>query len=749
MGSADSGTVGALLLTDPLRVLDSMDSRRHSVVTPLRPNRRAAQRPKPAGPATLRALPRPTSAASLSLDSPALYINRELSWLEFNERVLAQAHDASHPLLERVKFLAINASNLDEFFMIRVSMTLKKIKAGIEDTAPDGLRTDAQLAAMRTRSQRMLDDQASTWHALRSALTDEHITFTDADDWTPQVRAYLADHFEREIAPVLTPIGFEPGRPFPSLSNLSKSFAVVVQHAGRTRFARVEIPAALPRFVPIPDRVTGTRGQAFAFLEDVIRANIQMLFGGAEVQAAHLFRIVRDSDLEVAYDEADDLVESVDRSLQQLRHGAIALLQVETSMPVRVLSLLLEGFEAPEDVVIRTANRIGFAEWRQLLQLHRPDLKDAPLTPRALWRRDEDPQAIFDQIRYQDVLVHHPYESFATFESFLKAATDDPHVVAIKTTLYRVGENSPLIDLLIDAAAKGKQVVVLVEIKARLDERTNIRWARRLEAHGVHVVHGFHDVKTHAKLCLVVRQESEGLRGYLHTSSGNYNAETARVYTDLGLFTADPDIVADASELFNHLTGYAEQPECRSVLVAPSHLRAGLVSLIDREMAHARAGRKARIVIKINAITDDAMIRRLYRASQAGVQIDLLVRGICSLRPGVRGVSDNIRVRSIVGRFLEHSRVYWFENGGQEEMYIGSADLMERNLRRRVEVLTPVRDEAIRTHVKDVVLDAYLRDTVRAMTLDSSGRYARPSAMLARFDAQAALMAHYAAADRG
>ncbi len=721
-----------------------MDSRRHSVVTPLRSHRRASQRPRPSGRATLRALPRPATTSAIDLKNPALYINRELSWLEFNERVLAQAHDDTHPLLERVKFLAINASNLDEFFMIRVSMVLKKIKAGIEDTAPDGLRTEAQLAAMRTRSQRMLDDQASTWRALRDALARERVTFADADAWTPEVRAFLADHFAREVAPVLTPIGFEPGRPFPSLANLSKSFAVVVRHEGRTRFARVKVPSALPRFVAIPERVSGTRGQAFAFLEDVIRANIQTLFAGAEVQGAHLFRIVRDSDLEIAHDEADDLVDSVDRSLQQLRHGAIALLQVEADMPVRVLSLLLEAFEAPEDAVVRTPDRIGFAEWRQLLQMHRPDLKDPPLAPPALWRVDEDPQAIFDQIRYQDVLVHHPYQPFATFESFLKAATNDPHVVAIKTTLYRVGANSPLIELLIDAAEKGKQVVVLVEIKARLDERTNIRWARRLEAHGIHVVYGFADLKTHAKLCLVVRQEPDGMRRYVHTSSGNYNAETARVYTDLGLFTADADIAADVSDLFNHLTGYAEQPECRSLLVAPSGLRTKLGALIEREIGHARAGRPARIIIKINAITDDAMIRLLYRASQQGVQIDLLVRGICSLRPGVPGISDRIRVRSIVGRLLEHSRIYWFENGGQEEMFVGSADLMERNLRRRVEVLTPIRDAGIRAHVKGVVLEAYLRDTARAMTLDSTGRYTRPSPEAGRFDAQAALMAHYA-----
>jgi polyphosphate kinase len=409
-----------------------------------------------------------------------------------------------------------------------------------------------------------------------------------------------------------------------------------------------------------------------------------------------------------------------------------------------VLNILAENFGITDDIVVRTTDRLGFGDWMQLTKIHRPELKDPPFSPTALWRADEDPEVLFDQIRYQDQLVHHPYQSFASVEAFLRAAVTDPHVVAIKMTLYRIGANSPLIDLLIEAAESGKQVAVLVELKARFDERNNIIWAKRLESHGIHVVYGFPDIKTHAKLCFVVRQEPDGIQMYVHTGTGNYNPETAKVYTDLGLFTADRDIVADVSEIFNYLTGYSNQKEFRSLLVAPVVLRTRLTELIAREAEHARAGREARIVIKINSITDDQMIRVLYKASQAGVSMDLLVRGICSLRPGVPGVSDNIRVRSIVGRFLEHTRIYYFLNGGHEEMYIGSADLMERNLDRRVETLTPVQDPEIVAHLRDVVLASYLRDTERARVLDSSGQYSRPEAASGSFNAQEFLLRHYA-----
>jgi polyphosphate kinase len=697
--------------------------------------------------AALRVVPPPAAPAidPADLKNPALYINRELSWLEFNQRVLAQALDPAHPLLERVKFLAINASNLDEFFMIRVSTTQKRLREGIEDIAPDGFNTEQQLEAMRARARRMLQDQAACWAQLRELLAKERIAFLEPDEWSPEIREFLNGYFSREICPVLTPLAFDPGHPFPFISNLSQNFAVVVRHGGRTKFARVKVPDVLPRFIPIPEALTPDRGLTFAFVEDIIRGNMQELFPGTQVKSAHLFRIVRDADLELqlAEAEADDLLETVDKSLRQLRRGALSLLQVESDIPPRVLHILAENFEAEEDVVLKTPDRLGFSDWMELLAVHRPELKDAPFSAPAIWRSDEDPEVIFDQLRYQDQLVHHPFEAFSSVEAFLRAAVKDPHVVAIKMTLYRIGANSPFIDLLIEAAESGKQVAVLVELKARFDERNNIIWARQLESHGIHVVYGFADLKTHVKLCLVVRQEPDGIQRYVHTATGNYNPQTAKVYTDLGLFTADPEIVADVSDIFNALTGYSNQKEFRAMFVAPVQLRARLAELILREAEHARAGRPARLVMKVNAITDDQMIRVLYRASQAGVQMDLLVRGICSLRPGVPGVSDTIAVRSIVGRFLEHSRLYWFLNGGEEEMYVGSADLMERNLDRRVETLVPIRDREVLHHLRHVVLDAYLRDTDRAMLLDSTGHYERAATGPGGFNAQQFLLQHY------
>jgi polyphosphate kinase len=719
-----------------------MSSPRSTVIEPRQQaDRRTPRRRSPARAALRVAAPR--EVESTDLKNPGLYINRELSWLEFNERVLAQAREGSHPLLERVKFFAITGTNLDEFFMIRVSTTLKKIREEIEDVAPDGYNTEQQLDAMRQRAKQMLQDQAAVWTELRPLLAAEKIFFVEREEWTPEIREHLNGYFSREICPVLTPLAFDPGHPFPFISNLSKNFAVVVRHGGRTKFARVKVPDTLPRFVALPEPLSAPGTLSFVFLEDVIRENIHELFPGTQVKGAHLFRIIRDTDLEIEEDEADDLLESVDRSLKQLRRGAIALLHVEADIPTRVLNILVENFEVTDDVVLRTTDRMGFGDWAQLTRIHRPELKDAPFQPRTLWRADEDPESIFDWIRYQDVLVHHPFESFGSVETFLRAAVQDPHVIAIKMTLYRIGANSPLIPLLIAAAEAGKQVAVLVELKARFDERNNILWARRLESHGIHVVYGFAELKTHAKICLVVRQEADGVQRYVHTGTGNYNPDTAKIYTDLGLFTADPDIVADVSDIFNYLTGYSNQTQFRALLVAPVQLRNRLTELIDREAEHARNARPARIVIKVNSVTDDQMIRALYRASQAGVPIDLIVRGICSLRPGIPGISDNIRVRSIVGRFLEHSRIYWFQNGGQEEMFIGSADLMERNLERRVESLTPIRDPEILEHLRDVVLGAYLRDTDRAMVLDSSGKYERPTDSTDRFNAQQFLLKNY------
>jgi polyphosphate kinase len=684
--------------------------------------------------------------APTDLRNRGLYINRELSWLEFNERVLDQARDSRHPLLERVKFLAITASNLDEFFMIRVSTTLKKLNAGADDVGPDGLNTEQQLAAMVTRARRMFQDQAEVWADLRRQLETAGIRVLDRCDWTDGVRAHLSGVFERDIAPVLTPLAFDPGRPLPFLANRSMNVAVTVAYQGRTRFARVSVPAVLPRFIALPESLhpDGPSGQTLVMLEDVVCANIGALFLGGSVEDAQLFRVVRDADLDLDQADAEDLLQTVEGRLKQLRHGPVSMLQLDADMPARMRQVLIEALGVTPDEVVQQAGRLGLSDWAQLTRLHRPELKDTPFSPRSLWRREEDPTVIFDRIRDEDLLVHHPYESFATVETFVRAAAMDPQVAAIKMTLYRIGARSPLIDLLIQAAESGKQVAVLVEIKARLDERNNILWARQLESHGIHVVYGFADLKTHAKLCLVVRQEADGIRRYVHTSTGNYNVETSRAYTDLGLFTADPGVAADVSAIFNSLTGYSTQTTFNRLVVAPRHLRATLKQLVEREAAHARAGRPAHIVIKVNAITDDAMIRALYRASQAGVTIDLLVRGICSLRPGVPGISDRISVRSIVGRFLEHSRVYWFANGGAEQMFVGSADVMERNLGRRVETLIPIREERILRHLRDVVLDAYLKDTDRAMALDASGHYSRVApGPDGRFNAQEFLLRFY------
>jgi len=687
--------------------------------------------------------------AGQDLGDPSHYINRELSWLEFNQRVLDQATSDYHPLLERVKFLAIVASNLDEFFMVRVATLMKKKRAGAEDVSVDGLSATQQLAAIRVRAEQLMSDQATCWQdSLRPALADHGVRFLEPEEYTEATRRHLSTYFRSEIFPLLTPLAFDPGHPFPFISNRSRNFAVVVHHRGRTKFARVKVPDGLARFIAIPRpsqlSPQGTPPYTFAFLEDVMRLNLGELFPGVELFAAHLFRIIRDTDMEVREDAADDLLESVDRSLKEMRNGAPSLLQVEASMPRRVVATLVENFEAEDEIVVRSSERLGFSDWMALHRLPLPTLKDPPFAPRTLWAEAHHEHLIFDDLRQKDYLVHHPFDSFSAVETFLNQASNDPSVVAIKMTLYRIGANSPLIDILIEAAEAGKQVAVLVELKARFDERNNIKWATRLESAGVHVVYGVANLKTHCKLCLVVRREADGVKGYAHIGTGNYNRVTSQVYTDLGLFTTNPDILDDITELFNYLTGYSERKNYKQLLVAPVNLRERLLALLEREAEHARAGRQARVIIKNNAVTDPGIIRALYRASQAGVDIDMIVRGVCCLRTAIDGVSDRIRVRSVVGRFLEHSRVYFFANGGQNEVYLGSADLMERNLDRRVETLCPVKDPAIVSHVRDTVLEAYLQDTDRATVLVND-RYEpvpdRPGE--ARVSAQQALLDWY------
>jgi polyphosphate kinase len=719
------------------------------VVQETAPARRVRAR-RPRAVAELKPPPPPSidwSAIDPSdLAAPALYINRELSWLEFNHRVLAQAQDSFHPLLERVKFLSITASNLDEFFMVRVATILKKFRAGIEDVSIDGLNTEQELAAIRQRALEQMELQSACWsQSLRPLLVEACINFVEPGDYTPAMDQWLKQYFDTHIFPVLTPLAFDPGHPFPYISNLSMNLAVRVKHGGRTKFARVKVPGMLPRFIAIPENLSPQAGVSYVFLEDVIRRNLQELFPGTHVEGAHLFRVIRDTDMVIQEDEADDLLESVDRGLKQLRYGALSLLQVEEDMPRRVLNILVENFEVEEDIVVRTSERMGFADWSALTKMHRPTLKDPVFHPRILWTPDETDK-VFEQIADQDFFLHHPFDSFTTIETFVRAAVNDPQVVAIKMTLYRIGANSPLVDLLIEAAEQGKQVAVLVELKARFDERNNIAWATRLESAGIHVVYGLVNLKVHCKLTLVVRQESDGIRRYAHIATGNYNRVTTQIYTDVGLFTADQALVDDVTEVFNFLTGYSNKRSYHSLLVAPVGLRQGMKALIDREMEHAQNGRAARIVMKNNAVADQGMIKSLYRASQAGVQVDMVVRGVCCLRPGIPGISDNIRVRSIVGRFLEHSRIYYFLNGGEEEMYIGSADLMERNLDRRVEVVCPVHDESLKRHLRDTVLESLLRDTHRAWELQTDGSYlpVRPSEGVEVLNSQQFLMDWYA-----
>lgn len=714
------------------------------------PEGRRSRRRK-AEPDALPGLPQPdwSTLDPNDLSSPALFINRELSWLAFNERVLAQAQDETHPLLERVKFLAISGTNLDEFFMVRVATILKKFRAGIDEVSMDGLTTEQELATIRSRALAQMQEQTACWTgALRPLLAAEGIHFLDPADYTPAVDAWLSQYFKSHIFPVLTPLAFDPGHPFPYISNLSMNLAVRVKHGGRTKFARVKVPGMLPRFIPLPEHLSPKPGLSHVFLEDVIRRNLQDLFPGTQVEGAHLFRVIRDTDMVIQEDEADDLLETVDRGLKQLRYGAPSLLQVEPDMPRRVLNILIENFEVDEDVVARTSERVGFGDWHALTKLHRPALKDAPFIPRTLWAPDETDK-VFDQVAERDFMVHHPFDSFTSVETFLRAAVKDPQVIAIKITLYRIGPNSPLVDLLIEAADEGKQVAALVELKARFDERNNIAWAERLEEAGVHVVYGLVNIKVHCKLCLVVRQEADGIHRYAHVATGNYNRITSQVYTDLGLFTADENILDDVSEVFNSLTGYSAKRSYHALLVAPVGLRQGFRALVEREMEHAKAGRPARMIIKNNAVADQGMIKALYRASQAGVPIDLIVRGVCCLRPGIPGISDRIRVRSIVGRFLEHSRIYYFENGGAPEVYIGSADLMERNLDRRVEVLCPVLDPALKKMLPQTVLEVLLNDTDRAWILQTDGVYqrARPTGGGAPLNSQKYLLEWYAASD--
>ncbi len=691
----------------------------------------------------------------LGLDDPKLYLNRELSLLEFCRRVLEEAQDPTNPLLERVKFLSIVGSNLDEFFMVRVAGLRQQVDAGVVEFSPDGLTPAEQLVVIRKAALRLMQDARACWRKdLWPGLGEAGIQILEYGTLTPAQKSKVDQYFDEVVFPVLTPLAFDPGRPFPHISNLSLNLAVLIRDKSKQeRFARLKVPNTLPRLVPIKRSSGGTRKDGtvpyshyFVWLEQVIAAHLDKLFPGMQVVEAHPFHVTRDADIVIQELEAADLLETMEQGVRQRRFGSVVRLKIMETMPEHLRDLLVENLEVDRRDIYTLEAPLGVSDLRALYGIERYDLKDTPFAP-ALpaplnsKRFDGD---LIAAIRATDILFHHPYDSFKPVVEFLQQAARDPDVLAIKQTLYRVGRNSPVVEALLEASESGKQVAVLVELKARFDEESNIGWARKLEAAGVHVVYGLLGLKTHSKIAMVVRKEGEGIRRYVHLATGNYNTITSQVYTDLGMFTADDAIGADATDLFNYLTGYSAKTHYQKLLVAPINLRRRMVELIDREIKHQREGQGGHLIFKMNALTDRAMIQHLYRAAQAGVKMELIVRGMCCLRPGVPGVSETVRVSSVVGRFLEHSRIYYFRNAGEEEIYPGSADVMTRNIDRRVEVLFPLQDARLVRNVRDDILKTYLADNVKARTLTAEGVYERPKLKKDQtpFSAQAVLLNH-------
>jgi len=678
-----------------------------------------------------------SESPTISLSDPSLYINRESSLLEFQRRVLDEALDENNPLLERVKFLAIFGSNMDEFFMVRVANILRKVDANVGTLSIDGL-TPRELIATIRKASIELDEIANRClhRKLLPELDRAGIHLLDYEKLTKSQKEKADAYFQEVVYPVLTPLALDPGHPFPHISNLSLNLAIVIRNPkGNEKIARLKVPGTLPRFVPIKRSSGATRKDGtiafhhyFVWLEQLIAANVGMLFPGMEIVSVHPFRITRDADIEIQELEADDLLESMQASIRKRKFGSVAQVGIYEDMPTHIRDLLVDNLEINSTDLFVQRKPLGLVSlWQVYNSVERFDLKFPPNTPHIPkpFRNIQSPDNIFDAIRQGNILLHHPYDSFDPVIEFLNAAARDPHVLAIKQTLYRVGRNSPVVDALLEARERDKQVAVLLELKARFDEESNIGWARKLEEAGVHVVYGLVGLKTHSKICLVVRQESDRIRRYVHIATGNYNHFTSNIYEDLGMFTCDEAIGADATDVFNYITGYSNQSIYRKLLVAPVNLRKKLEELIQREVEHAKKGHPARLIFKINAIVDPEMIRVLYRASQAGVKIDLITRGMSCLKSGIKNVSENIRVVSIVGRYLEHSRIYYFQNNGKEEIYLGSADLMDRNLNRRVEVVFPVENSDHIRHLRDNVLGTYLRDNARARVMNPDGTYMR------------------------
>lgn len=707
-----------------------------------------------------------STPAEIDLKDPQYYFSRELSWLEFNNRVLHEAIDPRTPLLERLKFMAIFSSNLDEYFMVRVAALKQQVAAKVSKLTPDGRTPQEQLNEICQRLRPMVTQQHRHFEqALRSQLAAQGIHLLDYMDLNQEQRVFLQNYFEEQIFPVLTPLAVDPGHPFPYISNLSLNLAVVVKDAAteEEHFARVKVPKVLPRFIPLPEELRLRRqGQPAIWtgvpLEQVIAHNLEFLFPGMNIQEYHPFRITRNTDLDVEEDEADDLLLAIEQELRKRRlGGSVVRLEIQASTPEAVREMLMQEMALKESDIYEVDGMLSLGDLMSFMELPLPELKDPawlPVVPPRLRRLSEpntqDSQAepeegedFFAIIRKQDLLVHHPYYSFSgTVQRFITQAAHDPDVLAIKMTLYRTSGDSPIVNALIAAAENGKQVAALVELKARFDEENNIHWARKLERSGVHVVYGLVGLKTHTKVAMVVRREDNRIRRYVHIGTGNYNPKTARIYTDLGLLSCREDLGADLTDLFNYLTGYSRQQSYRKLLIAPVNLRDRMLALIRREIEHRQNGFHGRIVAKMNALVDPEIIASLYEASQAGVQIDLIIRGICCLRPGIKDVSENIRVISIIGRFLEHSRIFYFHNRGDEEVLIGSADWMPRNLNRRVEAVVSVEDPEI---IKDLqeILGIMLADNRQAWELQPDGRYTqrRPDANCTEQGSQRILMA--------
>jgi len=671
----------------------------------------------------------PETTVAEELDGQKLF-NRELSWLEFNRRVLDEASAENLPVLERLKFLAIFSSNLDEFFMIRISGLKEQIEEGVGELSADGMTATEQLAAVYKRLRPMLKRQVSFLSEnVIPGLKEAGITIESYAGLNAKEKKILDKYFRNNLFPILTPQSVDASHPFPYVSNLSINLGLYIEpnraytqaklkHLFKQkRFIRIKLPPTVPRLIPINEKAG-----RYALLEEVVAANVAELFPHMKTSEAFLFRVTRDADIELREDEAGDLMRTLERELQRRRDRFAVRLEVAAAMPAKMVKLLTTGTGLTDEDVERIDGFIDIPDLMQLHSLDRPRLKEKPImpvVPASLQKKEN----IFDVIKKQDILLHHPYTSFSTVADFISRAAEDPSVQAIKICLYRTGKDSPIVSSLIRASRLGKQVTALVELKARFDEENNIEWARRLENEGVHVVYGISTLKTHSKVLLVVRREKDKLVRYVHLATGNYNPLTARMYTDIGLLTADEEIGEDASSLFNFLTGYSQQDKYKRLIVAPLHLRDRLIALIRREVKNKKANKDARIIFKANSITDFAVIDELYKASQAGVEIDLIIRGICALRPGVKGMSENIRVRSIVGRFLEHSRVFYFANAGAEEVYIGSADLMHRSFDTRVEVVTPILDPDVRDYLKTELLESYLKDDVNAHILKPDGTY--------------------------